>query len=154
MFQMQIKALEDEFDDDTESIITNERYTYISSIIGDCVKKAQKKDKLTTSDKIDRVVTNRMSCTSNLCCNYVSCLLYFNGNSWFGMLQTGRMMVYLVMAVHLFGIGTSALLKKHADDYTADVRRNHCCIWYRKSRIQKADDIDAEAIDLQRSDAL
>lgn len=41
-------------------IITNERYTYISSIIGDCVKKAQKKDKLTTSDKIDKVVTNRI----------------------------------------------------------------------------------------------
>ena len=56
----EIKALEDEFDDDTESIITNERYTYISSIIGDCVKKAQKKDKLTTSDKIDKVVTNRI----------------------------------------------------------------------------------------------
>ena len=56
----EIKALEDEFDDDTESIITNERYTYISSIIGDCVKKAQKKDKLTTSDKIDRIITNRI----------------------------------------------------------------------------------------------
>lgn len=54
-----IKALEDKFDDDTESIITNERYTYISSIIGDCCTKANKK-KLTTSDKIDRVVTNRI----------------------------------------------------------------------------------------------
>ena len=60
MFQMKSRQLEDEFDDDTESIITNERYTYISSIIGDCVKKAQKKDKLTTSDKIDKVVTNRI----------------------------------------------------------------------------------------------
>ena len=54
----QIKALEEAFDDDTESIITNERYVYISSIIGDCITKA-KKGKLTTSDKIDRVVTNR-----------------------------------------------------------------------------------------------
>ena len=54
-----IAAAEKEMDDDAESIITNERYTYISSIIGDCVKKAQKKDKLTTSDKIDKVVTNR-----------------------------------------------------------------------------------------------
>ena len=54
-----IADAENEFDDDSESIITNERYTYISSIIGDCVKKAQKKDKLTTSDKIDRIVTNR-----------------------------------------------------------------------------------------------
>ena len=56
----EIKALEDKFDDDTESIITNERYTYITSIIGKCVKKAQGKEKLTISDKIDRVVTNRI----------------------------------------------------------------------------------------------
>ena len=53
-----IKALEDAFDDDTESIITNERYTYISSIIDECYKK-NSKNKLTVSDKIDRVVTNR-----------------------------------------------------------------------------------------------
>ena len=53
-----IKALEDAFDDDTESIITNERYTYISSIINECYKK-NSKHKLTVSDKIDRVVTNR-----------------------------------------------------------------------------------------------
>lgn len=55
----QIKMLEDTFDDDTESIITNERYTYITSIIHDCVSKA-KGEKLTTSDKIDRIVTNRI----------------------------------------------------------------------------------------------
>ena len=54
----EIKALEDKFDDDTESIITNERYVYISSIIGVCCTKNKTK-KLTTSDKIDRVVTNR-----------------------------------------------------------------------------------------------
>ena len=56
----EIKTLEDKFDDDTERIITNERYTYITSIIGKCVKKAQGKEKLTISDKIDRVVTNRI----------------------------------------------------------------------------------------------
>jgi len=54
----EIKQLEDKFDDDTESIITNERYVYISSIIGDCVTK-NKKSAMTTSDKIDRIVTNR-----------------------------------------------------------------------------------------------
>ena len=54
----EIKQLEDKFDDDTESIITNERYVYISSIIGDCVTK-NKKNAMTTSDKIDRIVTNR-----------------------------------------------------------------------------------------------
>lgn len=53
-----IKKLEDDMDDDTESIITNERYTYISSIIGECVTKARKGE-LTVSDKIDKIVTNR-----------------------------------------------------------------------------------------------
>lgn len=53
-----IASAETEMDDDSESIITNERYNYISSIINDCVKKRSKR-KLTTSDKIDRIVTNR-----------------------------------------------------------------------------------------------
>ena len=53
-----IETLEKEFDDDTESIFTNERYEYISSIIEGCYTKNQK-GKLSVSDKIDRVVTNR-----------------------------------------------------------------------------------------------
>ena len=56
---IEVKALEDKFDDDTESIITNERYVYISSIIGQCYSKSAKGKKLTTSDKIDHIVTNR-----------------------------------------------------------------------------------------------
>ncbi len=55
---MEIKQMEDSFDDDTESIITNERYVYISSIIDECITKNNKQE-LTTSDKIDRIVTNR-----------------------------------------------------------------------------------------------
>lgn len=54
----QIRNLEETFDDDTESIITNERYMYVASVIKDCVVK-NKKNVLTTSDKIDRIVTNR-----------------------------------------------------------------------------------------------
>ncbi len=54
----EIEELESEMEDDTESIITNERYVYISSIIGSCISK-KSKNKLTTSDKIDRIVTNR-----------------------------------------------------------------------------------------------
>ena len=53
------KAVEDELDDDTESIITNERYTFITSIIKDCIKK-KSAGKLTTTDKIDKIVTNRI----------------------------------------------------------------------------------------------
>ena len=54
----EIKKLEQEFEDDTESIITNERYIYISSIIDECCTK-KKKGALTISDKIDSIVTNR-----------------------------------------------------------------------------------------------
>ena len=53
-----IKAAEKEMDDDAESIITNERYIYISSIIKSCYKK-KNKGQMTVSDKIDKVVTNR-----------------------------------------------------------------------------------------------
>lgn len=50
---------EEKFDDDSESIITNERYVYISSIIKSCYTK-KSKEKLSTSDKIDKIVTNRI----------------------------------------------------------------------------------------------
>ena len=53
-----IKAAEEEMDDDAESIITNERYIYIGNIIKGCLKK-KSAGKMTTSDKIDRIVTNR-----------------------------------------------------------------------------------------------
>lgn len=56
--QNEIRQMEEEFDDDTESIITNERYMYISSIIGDCFTRKSKK-KESVSDKIDRIVTDR-----------------------------------------------------------------------------------------------
>ncbi|MBS7007512.1 ferrous iron transport protein B [Anaerostipes sp.] len=56
--EAEIKKIEDMMDDDTESIITNERYTYISSIIEKCITK-NRKEKMTVSDKIDRIVTNR-----------------------------------------------------------------------------------------------
>ncbi len=57
--EQDINAAEEELDDDAESIITNERYVYIASVIKACYKK-HSAGKLTTSDKIDRVVTNRI----------------------------------------------------------------------------------------------
>lgn len=54
-----IEACEKSMDDDSESIITDARYTYITSVIKDCYKKGSK-EVLTTSDKIDRIVTNRV----------------------------------------------------------------------------------------------
>ena len=54
-----IAACETEMDDDAESIITNQRYAYINKLVSGCVKKGRKRGALTTSDKIDRIVTNR-----------------------------------------------------------------------------------------------
>ena len=54
-----IETVEKSMDDDSESIITDARYTYITSVIKDCYKKGSK-EVLTTSDKIDRFVTNRV----------------------------------------------------------------------------------------------
>lgn len=54
-----IETVEKSMDDDSESIITDARYTYITSVIKDCYKKGSK-EALTTSDKIDRIVTNRV----------------------------------------------------------------------------------------------
>ena len=54
-----IKAAEQELDDDAEAIITNERYVYIASLLKGCYKK-KNAGKMSTSDKIDRIVTNRI----------------------------------------------------------------------------------------------
>ena len=56
--EQDIKACETEMDDDSQSIITSARYTYIASIIDGCVKKSNRG--MSTSDKIDRVLTNRI----------------------------------------------------------------------------------------------
>lgn len=55
-----IADCEKEMDDDAESIITNQRYTYISSLVNTAVKKKKPANNLTVSDKIDRIVTNRI----------------------------------------------------------------------------------------------
>nr|MCR5294986.1 ferrous iron transport protein B [Lachnospiraceae bacterium] len=55
-----IEAVEKKMDDDAESIITNQRYNYIGSVVGKAVKKAGEKHGLSVSDKIDKIVTNRV----------------------------------------------------------------------------------------------
>jgi ferrous iron transport protein B len=102
----EIKTLEDEFDDDTESIITNERYVYISSIIGECVTKNGKK-KLTPSDKIDRIVTNRWLALPIFA--VVMFLVYFVSVTTVGTYATDWANDGLFGdGWHLFGIGSSA----------------------------------------------
>mgnify|MGYP000831049547 FL=1 len=101
----EIKKLEDMKDDDVESIIVNERYTYISSIIGDCIKKAAKK-KLSVSDKIDRVVTNRFAALPIFAA--IMFLVYFVSMSTVGSWATDWANDGVFGdGWHLFGIGSS-----------------------------------------------
>ena len=58
--EQHIADCEAEMDDDAESIITNQRYAYISAVVGKSVKKKPRTENLTVSDKVDRVVTNRI----------------------------------------------------------------------------------------------
>ena len=58
--EKEIESCEKELDDDSESIITNERYSYITGITVNAVKKTAKEDNMTVSDRIDRIVTNRI----------------------------------------------------------------------------------------------
>lgn len=82
-----IEEAEAEFDDDSESIITNERYDYITSIIGSCYVNKQR-GKLTVSDKIDKIVTNRFLALlySLLLCFWCTTFL---GPPWAQCLQIG-----------------------------------------------------------------
>lgn len=101
-----IKAVEDELDDDAESIITNERYIYIGQIIKGCYKK-KSAGKLSTSDKIDKVVTNRFAALPIFA--VVMFLVYYIAVSTVGTLATDWANDGLFGdGWHLFGIGTSA----------------------------------------------
>lgn len=101
-----IKAVEDELDDDAESIITNERYIYIGQIIKGCYKK-KSAGKLSTSDKIDKVVTNRFAALPIFA--VVMFLVYYIAVSTVGTLVTDWANDGVFGdGWHLFGIGTSA----------------------------------------------
>ncbi len=79
-----IKEVEEQLDDDSESIITNERYTYIAKLMKECVKK--KSRTMTTSDKIDRIVTNRWLALPIFA--VVMFIVYFISVSWLGTIVT------------------------------------------------------------------
>ena len=101
-----IKSVEDEMDDDAESIITNERYVYIGEIIKGCYKK-KSAGKLSTSDKIDKVVTNRFAALPIFA--VVMFLVYYISVSTVGTYVTDWTNDGLFGdGWHLFGIGTSA----------------------------------------------
>lgn len=115
-----IKACEKELDDDAESIITNERYTYIASIIGGCYKK-KNVGKLSTTDKIDRVVTNRWLALPIFA--LVMWLVYYVAMVTIGASATDWANDCLFGdGYHLFGIGGSAY-EAAAEEYgdTAEI---------------------------------
>ena len=101
-----IDEAEHEMDDDTESIITNERYHYISSIINKCYQK-RNKSQLTTSDKIDKVVTNRWLALPIFA--VVMFIVYFVSVTTVGTWATDWANDGVFGdGWHLFGIGSSA----------------------------------------------
>ncbi len=100
-----IKKVEDEMDDDAESIITNERYIYIGQMIKGCYKK-KSAGKLSTSDKIDKVVTNRFLALPIFA--VIMFLVYYISVSTVGTYVTDWTNDGLFGdGWHLFGIGTS-----------------------------------------------
>ena len=111
----EVQKLEDEFDDDTESIITNERYQYISSIIHDCCTKSKKSEGGSVSDKIDKVVTNRWAALPIFAA--VMFLVYYISVTTVGSWATDWANDGVFGdGWHLFGIGTSAY-NDAADEY-------------------------------------
>ena len=111
--EQDIEAAEKEMDDDAESIITNERYLYIASIIKDCLKK--KKTGMTTSDKIDKIVTNRWLGLPIFA--VIMFLVYYISMVTVGSAATGWANDGLFGdGWHLLGIGTSSY-NDAADEY-------------------------------------
>ncbi len=101
-----IGAVEAELDDDAESIITNERYLYIASIIKDCYKK-KPSGRLTASDRIDRVVTNRWAALPIFA--VVMFVVYFMSVTTVGTWATDWVNDGVFgEGWHLFGIGSAA----------------------------------------------
>ena len=114
-----IKSVEDELDDDAESIITNERYIYIGQIIRDCYKK-RSAGKLSTSDKIDKVVTNRWLGLPIFA--VIMFLVYFISMVTVGTAATDWANDGLFGdGWHLFDIGSSAY-KEVNDSYTSAIQ--------------------------------
>ena len=109
-----IKAAEEELDDDAESIITNERYLYISGIMGGVMTR-KSTQKLTTSDKIDKVVTNRFAALPIFA--LVMIVVYWVAMGPFGSMLTDWANDGLFGdGWHLLGIG-SAGYSQDADEY-------------------------------------
>ena len=110
-----IQECERELEDDSESIITNERYAYISKLMTVCIRKKPRKDNLSVSDKIDRVVTNRILALPIFVA--VMTLVYYVSVTTIGDIVTGftndtlfGSWIQEPLAAWLEGIGTAGWL--------------------------------------------
>ena len=122
----EIKYIEKEMDDDTESIITNERYVYISSIINECYTKVSK-EKMTVSDKIDRVVTNRFAALPIFA--VVMFIVYYVSVSTVGTMATDFVNDNIFGdGWHLFGI-ESIFVPSIPDLVTGGLEAIGCAAW-------------------------
>ena len=134
-----IKAAEKELDDDAESIITNERYVYIASVIKSCYKK-KSKSKLSTSDKIDRVVTNRFAALPIFAA--IMFIVYFISVTTVGTYATDWANDGVFGdGWHLLGIGDSASADA-SDEYTNAMNAVNAFVDLGDT---EADDFDATA---------
>ena len=136
-----IKAAEKELDDDAESIITNERYVYIAEIIKSCYKQ-KNKGQLSTSDKIDKVVTNRWLGLPIFA--VVMFLVY-----WIAMVAVGAPATDWANdgvfgdGWHLLGIGSKAYNETN-DEYTAAIQAVDAFLGTEID--PEAEDFDAQAL--------
>ena len=139
--QQDIQAAEKELDDDAESIITNERYVYIAEIIKSCYKQ-KNKGQLSTSDKIDKVVTNRWLGLPIFA--VVMFLVY-----WIAMVAVGAPATDWANdgvfgdGWHLLGIGSKAYNETN-DEYTAAVQAVDAFLGIGID--PEAEDFDAQAL--------
>ena len=136
-----IKAAETELDDDAESIITNERYIYIAQLIKGCYKK-KSTEKLSTSDKIDKIVTNRWLGLPIFA--VVMFLVY-----WIAMVAVGAPATDWANdglfgdGWHLLGIGSKAYNEVN-DEYTASLQAVEAFLGIEIA--PEADDFDPSAV--------
>ncbi|MCM1023766.1 MAG: ferrous iron transporter B [Prevotella sp.] len=115
--EQDVAAAEKEMDDDAESIITNERYIYIASIIKGCLKK-KNQGGMTVSDKIDKIVTNRILALPIFA--VIMIIVYYVSVTSVGTILTDWANDGLFGdGWHLFGIGTGAY-EEAQDDFAAE----------------------------------
>lgn len=135
-----IGAAEEEYDDDAESIITNERYVYIASVMKGCYKK-KSAGKLSASDKIDKVVTNRFAALPIFA--VIMFLVYFISVSTVGTIVTDWANDGVFGdGWHLFGIGTAA----YEEDINAFAEEN---IWTEDIKITVNEAVAADTVGAQ-----